>query len=361
MIEGYDKEFVLDCAPVYTLNEILPLKPDSDLRKICMFSHIEGLNEMSKDELVEAAYNVCTDESEFRNILLGMEVKMWEFLEELTNEKYIKYDEPFPDDFYNMRFFGIVQIFHYEDNQYLVVPEEIRKMYKTIAKNEFTDEKKHFMNLESYAKASANFYRIISNKELADIYNSQNEDKTDEDDIYDVLIEHYFSGKGYCLMKTHIVNEEYEGIELSELEKFERETADIPRFIPDKDEFLRYKDEDYYEETQEVKDFREFINDICDNKISASDFVEDLIRNIRNEEDPKYYFRLLELYDIELEYSDIDEFGRNILRLIKNMRFWSKKGHTPDEISIIKREKSNLRVIKGDSKEKLVFKMRKSK
>lgn len=359
MIEGYDKEFVLDCVPVYTLKEILPLKPISDLKKMCMFSDIRGLDEMSKEELVLIAYKVSTNENEFKNILLGMEENMWKFLESLASEKYIEYNKPFPDDFYNMLFFGFVQIFHHEGNQYLVVPEEIRKMYKSIVNEKFMPQKKHLMNLDDYAKASANFYRIISLKDLAVVYNAQNEDKTDEKDIYYVLIDHYFVGKGYCLMKTHIVNEEYEGVEQSELDKFETETKDIPRFILDKYEFLKYKDEDYYEDTPQIKDFRAYMNEVCDDKESVKDFIEQLIRMIKSEEDPKTYFKLLEIYDINLKYNQIDEFGKCILRIIKNTRFWSKKGHTLDEISFIKRERSNLKVIKGNNKEKRVLKKKK--
>ena len=359
MIEGYDKEFVLDCVPVYTLNEILPLKPASDLKKMCMFSNIHGLDEMSKEELVLIAYKVSTNEREFKNILLGMEKNMWDFLESLASEQYIEYNKPFPEDFYNMLFFGFVQIFHHEGNQYLVVPKEIREMYESIVKGKFMNEKKHLMNLDNYAKASANFYRIISLKDLADIYNAQNEDKTDEKDIYDVLIDHYFTGKGYCLMETHIVNEEYEGVDQSELEKFELQTKDTPRFTPDKDEFLKYEDEDYYEDTPQIEDFKAYMNEICEDKENVKHFIEQLIRMIRNEEDPKTYFKLLEIYDINLKYNEIDEFGKYILRIIKNTRFWSKKGHTLDEISFIKREKSNLKVIMGDNKEKRVLKKKK--
>lgn len=356
MTEEFEKDFVLECAPVYTLNEILPLKPVSDLKQTCMFSNIRGLKEMSKEELISSAYKVCTDKSEFKNILYGMEENMWKFLEGLIGEKCVKYNEPFPEDFYNMKFFGIVQVFHHEDDQYLVIPEEIREMYKSIVKDEFLKEKKHFMNLNNYAKASANFYRIISLKDLADIYNSQNEDKTDENDIYNVLIKHYFDGIGYCLMETHILNEEYDGVDQSELDNFERETKNIPRFILDKDEFLKYNNEDYYENTPQIDAFREYINTICDDKGIAEDYIEQMLLMIRNEEDPKNYFKLLEIYDINLKYNQIDEFSRYVLGMVKNTRFWSKKGHTLNEISTIRKEKSNLTVLKGNNREKRVLK-----
>ncbi len=359
MIEDYDKEFVLNCAPVFTLNEILPLKKASDLKKMCMFSNISGLEKMSKNELIPLAYKVGTNENEFKNILYGMEENMWEFLKTLIKDKYIEYNDPFPDDFYNMKFFGIVQIFHFKNKQFLVVPEEIRNMYNNIVTEEFERYKHHFKNIENYAIASANFYKIISFKCLTNIYNEQNEDKTSENDMFSCLIKHFFVGKGYFITPTHIVSEEYEGVEADELEKFENETRNMPRYVPDKNEFLKYKNESYYENIPQIQAFRDYLKSICDDEANVNGFVDEVLYIIRNEDDTKNIFDILEVYDIKINYNQVDEFGKFILDIMKNTRFWTKKGYTLNELSYLKRTKSNFKVLRGNNKEKRTAKRKK--
>ncbi len=346
-----DKEFVLECPPVYTLKEILALKPVSDLRKLCSFSDINGLNKMKKDKLILVSYEILTDEEEFREILYGMEEKMWEFLKILVDNKHIEYNKLFPEEFYNMRYFGTIQIFHYDNKQYIVVPEEIKSIYRNIVDKNFLKTKSHYNMIERYAIAAANLYKIISYDDLASIYNSQNKDQTDAKDLFDILSKHHFSGKGYCLFEKHIISEDYESLTPENLDDFDEITNDIPRYVPKKEELLKYMDERYYEITPEILALKDFIKKIVteDEELIES-YLENIVFFFRDEEDPQDIFKAIKSFGLDVSYNHIHSLGRHLADVANSTRFWSRKGHTLNEVFASKKKASNFKVIKGDKK-----------
>lgn len=60
--------------------------------------------------------------------------------------------------------------------------------------------------LDSYAKAAVNLYGIISRKEFVEIFNSQNADKTIDEEVYVLLLPLVLKNTWYCFYKEYIVH-----------------------------------------------------------------------------------------------------------------------------------------------------------
>ena len=99
--------------------------------------------------------------------------------------------------------------------------------------------------LNKYARAAVNLYGIISRAELAEIFVSQNMEKTNADEVFILLLPLVLKAKWYCFYKDYIVH--YWAMEDFDCaEYWLREQGDKPRYVPDKDEFLKYENQ-YYE------------------------------------------------------------------------------------------------------------------
>ncbi|MDR1061299.1 MAG: SEC-C domain-containing protein [Clostridiales bacterium] len=105
--------------------------------------------------------------------------------------------------------------------------------------------------LDVYARAAVNLYGIISRQEFADIFNRQNAEQTTADEVFALLLPLALKDGWYCFFKDCIVH--YWAIDDFDLADYWlRMQADKPRYLPDKDEFLKYADQ-YYEDGKQAK------------------------------------------------------------------------------------------------------------
>jgi hypothetical protein len=103
--------------------------------------------------------------------------------------------------------------------------------------------------LDTCAKAAVNLYGIISKKEFAAIFNRQQADHTTADELVTLLLPLVLKSKDYCFYKDYIVH--YWAIDDFDFAEFLlREQADKPRYVPDRDEFLKFERLDYEDDTQ---------------------------------------------------------------------------------------------------------------
>lgn len=103
--------------------------------------------------------------------------------------------------------------------------------------------------LDIYAKAAVNLYGVISKAEFAEIFNSQNIEQTNADEVFTLLLPLVLKNKWYCFYKDYIVH--YWAIDdFDYADYWLGEQGDKPRFIPERDEFMRYEDPYHECETQ---------------------------------------------------------------------------------------------------------------
>lgn len=188
--------------------------------------------------------------------------------------------------------------------------------------------------LDLYAKATVNLYGIISKRDFVSIFNSQNAEQTTPEEIFTLLLPMVLKQKWYCFYKHYIVH--YWAIDdFAYADSWLSMQGDKPRFIPEKDELLKFEDE-YYENVKQAS---------CWNKLFEFIFKE--------WPDNYYTYRLynklkgisvlsigsqpaselLEKYNFVFKgEKNAQEFFNLLMEARNNTRLRSNKGYSPNEM-----------------------------
>jgi hypothetical protein len=188
--------------------------------------------------------------------------------------------------------------------------------------------------LDKYAKAAVNLYGIISVTDFVQLFNSRNLAKTNNEEVFTLLLPIVLKKKRYCFYNGCIVhylamdNFDYADYLLSE-------QLNKPRYIPDEGEFIKYADE-YYESEEQAVHWRKLylfmLNEWPDNPHRYS--VTQEIRWIFTfSAGLQETFGLLEKYNMNFKNDKSTQMFLDILSEAKNnTRLWENKGFTPNEL-----------------------------
>lgn len=194
--------------------------------------------------------------------------------------------------------------------------------------------------LDLYAKAAVNLYGAIKREELLDIFNQQNPEKTTAQEIYVLLLPLVFKEECYCFYKENIVHYSFFD-NLNQVDYLLQEQADKPRYIPEKDEFLKYLDENYTDKNpwSLVADF--MFENFGYSRNTAQAYV-DTRSYITNGYGINELGPILDRNNIIFESEDLVQYFINLLMdASNNTRIWQNKGYTPSEIHKMTIKKQN--------------------
>jgi len=192
--------------------------------------------------------------------------------------------------------------------------------------------------LDTYVKAAVNLYGIIRRDEFAGIFNAQNEEQTNADEVYTLLLPNVLKSGWYGFYKDYIVH--YAILrDFDWVNYLEREQADKPRYVPPKEQFLRFEWEEYAD-NHHWKDVRKFMWDVFGYRKGTADGFAEIKNYIMHNNGIKELGAILEKHN--LVFSD-DKQAQKFFELLftakNNTRIWENKGHTPDEIAKLLAEK----------------------
>jgi len=197
--------------------------------------------------------------------------------------------------------------------------------------------------LDSYARAAVNLYGIISRDDFVNIFNEQNEDKTNIEEIYILLLPLVLKNGRYGFYKEYIVHHLFFD-DFKQAENLLEHQADKPRYVPEKNEFLKYVDKDY-EDNDHWWNVISFMLDA----FGFSDNITTAYREIRTYMTYSAGIRelgtILEKYDIVFDSENqLQQFLDLIMHAKNNTRIWLNNGLTPSELHEIS-SKQNKNII----------------
>ena len=195
--------------------------------------------------------------------------------------------------------------------------------------------------IASYADAAGILYGALSVKEFVGVFNHYETEKTNEVEAV-LALQRYARANHdvveYSLYKDFITGpwlqpKHFED-DIERLDSIRTEQENKPRYIPDKDEFLKYTDAAYREPEKPYSDLKEYItkHNLCNKEEVEGDLIDlhELIQNRVRIAD------ILEFF-MEKDYplNDIDEinsFMQYVVSAHNNTRMFENNGHTPDEL-----------------------------
>ncbi len=196
--------------------------------------------------------------------------------------------------------------------------------------------------LDSYARAAVNLYGIIELDEFIDIYNSQNPEQVGSGDVYILLLPLVLKKGWYCFYKEYLVH--YVFFDDLVLTKYLlEEQRDKPRYIPGKDKFLQYIDEDFTD-NQYWENVRLFMYDIFGPGVNTYLSYEEIKEFMIYGRGINKLGHILDKYNLVFDSEKQFERLLNLLMEGKNNTpIWENNGFTPNElIKTARKEERNL-------------------
>ncbi|WP_446787516.1 YecA family protein [Macellibacteroides fermentans] len=196
--------------------------------------------------------------------------------------------------------------------------------------------------LDSYAKAAVNLYGIIRRDDFIDIFNKQNIDQTSREELYILLLPLVFKNGWYCFYKEYIVHNMFFD-NFDHADYLLEHQAGKPRYVPDKDEFLKYVIEDYADNDHWWNVHR-FMRDVFGYSKDTSEGYEEVRDYITYGDGIRELGSILDRHNLIFNgEKQLQEF-LNLIMLAKNStRLWENNGHTPSEIhEILSKRNKNI-------------------
>lgn len=199
--------------------------------------------------------------------------------------------------------------------------------------------------LDSYARAAVNLYGVISRDEFVTIFNKQNSDQTSKQEIYILLLPLVLKEGWYCFYKEFIVH--YAFFEdFDQVEYLLQDQTGKPRYVPEKDEFLKYIAEDYVDSDQLLQ-LRRFMLDVFGISGKTFNAYQDIKDFIMFGDGIKGLGDILDRYDCIFNGEEqLREFLDLMMQAKNNLRIWENNGYTPAEMNGLfsKRKESPVQI-----------------
>ena len=196
--------------------------------------------------------------------------------------------------------------------------------------------------LDTYARAAVNLYGIISRDELVSIFNRQNEDQTNKEEVYVLLLPLVLKEGFYGFYKDYLVHYYFLN-DFDQAEYLLSHQENKPRYIPPKNEFIKYVSE-YYRDSNHLQNLRHFM-------FEAFGYSGATVKGINEISDYLFYDEGINGLGPILDRNNLifnsEEELQRFLNLVmdakNNLRLWENKGHSPSELfEMQKEERKNV-------------------
>jgi hypothetical protein len=319
--------------PVFSLPSQLHYRNMEQLRAIARMLRLRKFASLKKDALMQRlAAEMVKPENMERLLLLPDKQQLVFFLQlldritpSLDRYRFALYDD--------LEQIGIMQSFYTEGQIIFAIPDEIRTACSEVLKGDFAAKRARVDLVRDYALAAVNFYGAIPVPAFIDLFNQMENQPVDLFETYDIFSGHLVLNDGFFFSKTNIANDDLDHLSDEGISGLIYKANAHPRYIPAKEEFLKYVNPDYFPETSQIKalrkELRKRLGDDEEGEFLLSAFHSLCVYAFRTEE-------MLELLDDSgVKFHSIDDANK-LLRLMMDVhnstRLWVNNGNTPDEL-----------------------------
>lgn len=327
------------------LKEVLLTNNVQELKVICRELEIKRYSKLKKAELVSTLCDFLLDEENLKDLILPFEKDFLDYTYSfLNNKKTSGTDEP---DIYTIFPF---YCYVYSDGLETFVAKEFNSLFTKLYNNDdFKKENDTIRLLAEYCYAAINLYGIIDYIELLEIYNKQNKENLTEEKYFDYLFLLYRYEQSFEFYMGHLIDPVIALVDDNEMfDYIHSNQKGKPRYLPSKNEFLKFADASYFQTTPQYNQFFNYINK---NYIKGKEECEEICNEIQficSHENMEIVFEVFERNNI---YPKGDAQAKHILGLVTDMqnnsRTWLNKGFTPKELSRLynKDNKHPIRIV----------------
>ena len=341
-----------------TLADILTEKTKAELLAAVKIWYVPCESRKTKATLIAALVEkMSTDGEVLSEVLLQMEEQTFRVFNRACEEgsQRIGIDGSYEADVIeSWPFFSVGRT---SENEIMVmVAEEIKSLYDKVYSSSFINARCRMDYLVRNINAAVNLYGVIDFGEFVGMFNAYNENfvldedcrELDEKELFNTVLYRqdaadsqflmlplYGRLRGHYLVSKEFhsdASESWEGAR-DDVEELIDARESKTRWCPSYDEFMKYADEWYYEETSATKGMLGYLEGVCKNELAARLGLDDLhFAIMRGERLQELLDRLEEAGAGPRDESELPRIGALLTELNNTTRLWSNYGHTPDEV-----------------------------
>jgi hypothetical protein len=321
--------------PVYTLSKILALKTVPVLKKVARCHGVTGLTGFTKADLIEAIPSAMLDESKIADTLTLTDDDEWELFQKAASCRELPAEEAPEYDPIFLMGIGYLEAFRHNDKLVFVVPDEIKQALNSLMQSGYEDERSYITQLNKYALAATSLYGIITIDDFVELFNSQNERKTNVEDVCSLLLRFISLDAGYCYWKEYIVHDGFEDNDFKDVEDLAKASESKPRYLPDKEDFLKYADDVYFEATPQMRALKTFIEKLNVGEDEVCIMLLEIHRHCSVQAKMQPIMDVFNSRGVSFDSTEqANELTGLVVELMNNTRLWANLGHTPNELAI---------------------------
>ena len=228
-----------------SLKEALEQWTVTELRSLASAYSVKAPSKLRKEPLIDAVASALLERDRMREVLLALEPADWGIF--LRAAEVGTCQPKKTDSGYGLALQRLGYLYRIREagKETYAVPEEVRTVYRELAAEGFCAKKERTDLIHAYAMAAVNLYGVIPQGDLIRLFNTQNGKKITEEELFSVLIRHISLGCGYALWEEYLVNDAFEANNYQDVPDLLKRIGDKPRYIPPKQEFLKYADPEY--------------------------------------------------------------------------------------------------------------------
>lgn len=331
MFEEMTIENYIDGKPEVELDIILHEFRVIELKDIAYGLMIEGRSKLKKQDLISAIQQKILNKEHVANVLYSLSEKELKELVKISKTNIFKSDMFAAIVYNDLIINGILFPYHYIDEYYLVVPNEIKPIIKEVMDQKFKVKHKRISTIHKYADACVNLYGVIDFFDYLEIFNTYNNIKLEIDELMYTLFEYRRSNVQYEHTFDGFVSKVLYEYEMIDFEAIFDKADTKCRYIPEKEELLKYADLIYLEETKEVNKLGEFLSDTVDEDEVYS-IIDCMIRDIRVGVEFKDIIKFMDYDALGYNIDQVRMFTFLVQGVYNNTRMWRLNGNTPEEL-----------------------------
>ena len=316
-----------------SLKEALGQWTVTELRALASANSVKSPSKLRKEPLIDAVASALLEQDRMREVLLALEPADWGIFLRAAEVGIFHPKKTDSGCGLALQNLGYLYRIREAGKESYIVPEEVRAVYRELIAEGFRAQKERADLIHAYAMAAVNLYGVIPQGDLIRLFNTQNGKKITEEELFSVLIRHISLGCGYALWEEYLVNDAFEANNYQDVPDLLKRIGDKPRYIPPKQEFLKYADPDYYEQVPEAALMRHYLlqdaelePDLADEVLSELHFA------IVLEAKPQQLLNILRDYEVPLPGGHMQIVLDILFGMSNTTRLWSNNGLTPNEL-----------------------------
>lgn len=310
------------------LKEVLKKHTVKELKEMSKAFGIQGFSKLKKDELLDYVEASLLNYETAKQVFLCADEKEMEVFRRSLKEEVVL----LPEDYYKCVYFFVSGYYYLTEKNSIIVPDEVKDLYEKLFTEEFIKEKERFDLILKYCVACTNLYGIVPYAEVVGIFNQQNEEETC---IEELLADYHNMGLRevfFELQGEYLVHEAIEGED--EFNALLDKQGDKPYFVPDKEDLLKYGEDDYFERNEAYIKLKEYIKaNILKDEDAAEDLCSDLQLVCCFGDSQADILNQFLARDIEFaNEQQVYDIGQLLYELNNTTRMWDNRGYTPKEL-----------------------------